>query len=496
MYNYFQMNFALPKEVESVAAVLEKNGFSAYLVGGCIRDLLMKRVPKDWDIATNAKPDEVQKLFPDNVYENEFGTVGIKTRDESGGISEIGVIEVTTFRKDGCYSDVRHPDTVEFAKTIEEDLSRRDFTVNALAFNLSEKNSELVDPFGGIADLGLKTLRAVGKPAKRFSEDALRLMRAVRFSAQLDFEIEQETAKAVKEKAHLLEKIAKERVRDELQKLIMTPNAASGIRRMEELGLLQYVLTELREGINVGQNKHHIYSVFEHNVRALEYSAKQNYSLEVRLASLLHDVGKPKSKRGDGPDSTFYGHQVVGGKMAKNILSRLNFPKKVIDKVSLLVHEHMFVYDPAEVTAAGVRRLLARVGVENIDDLLRVREADRIGSGVPKAVPYNLRYLKAMIEKEKTSPISPKMMKINGNDLMSELKIEPSPRLGKIIAILLEEVIDDPKLNTKEELLEKARKLNALSDAELDELGKKAKERAAEEQEKIEEGIKKKHFVK
>lgn len=517
------MKFDLPKEVKIVAELLKERGFKAYLVGGCIRDLIMHKTPKDWDVATDALPGEIIGIFSNEilgesiprgtdkanrdletavtgtVYENEFGTVGVKTNSEDPTLK---IIEVTTFRLDGKYSDARHPDEVVFAKTIEEDLSRRDFTVNAIAFQVKSEKSKikseeiLVDPYGGLDDLKKKIIRAVGNAEERFDEDALRLMRAVRFSAQLGFEIEKKTAEAAKDKSALLQKIAKERIRDELTKLIMTGNASSGIVVLEDLGLLQYVLPELRDGIGVGQNKHHIYTVYEHNIRALQYAASKNYSLEVRLAALLHDVGKPKTKRGEGPDSTFYGHQVVGAKMAKAMLTRLNFSKKVIDQVNLLVYEHMFMYDPDVVTPAGVRRLLKRVGTENIDDLLKVREGDRIGSGVPKARTYSMRHLEAMIEKEKTAPVSPKMMKINGNDLMEGLKISPSPRLGKIISILLEEILEKPDMNTKEKLLDRSRELNTLQESELDAMQAKAKETASKAQERIDEEIKDKYFVK
>lgn len=510
------MKLDLPKEVKVVAELLANKGFSAYLVGGCLRDLLIKKSPKDWDIATNATPGEIIGIFTPQslgesiergtvkeaellgniiegtVYENEFGTVGIKTNSEDPTLK---IIEVTTFRKDGKYSDARHPDEITFAKTIEEDLSRRDFTVNAMAYSLTQKESELVDPHGGKKDLEKKLIKAVGDAETRFEEDALRLMRAVRFSAQLDFAIEKETAEAVKNKSSLLQKIAKERIRDELSKLIMTENPAQGLVQMEHLGLLQYVLPELRDGIGVGQNKHHIYTVFEHNLRALQYTADKNYSLEVRLAALLHDVGKPKTKVGDGPDSTFYSHQVVGAKMAKVMLARLNFSKKIIDQVSLLVYEHMFLYDPDVVTPAGVRRLLKRVGPENIDDLLKVREGDRIGSGVPKARTYSMRHLEAMIEKEKTAPISPKMMKINGNDLMAELEVPPSPKLGKIISILLEEILENPDMNERSKLLDRSKELDKLTGEELEKMGDEAKKTAAEAQERIDEEIKSKYFV-
>ena len=227
-----------------------------------------------------------------------------------------------------------------------------------------------------------------------------------------------------------------------MEKIIALPNASDGIRELEKYDLLRHIIPELREGINCGQNKHHIYTVFEHNIRALQYTADKNYSNIVRLSSLLHDVGKPRVKYGDGPNSTFYNHEIVGGKITKKILERLHYPNETVEKISHLVRNHLFYYNVGEVTEAGVRRFLVRVGVENIDDLLKVREADRIGSGVPKAFPYKLRHLLFMIEKVKHDPLSPRMLKIKGDDVMRLLKIKPSPKVGFILSILLEEVLD------------------------------------------------------
>ena len=488
------MKFSVPDEVKNICQTLEKAGHQAYLVGGCVRDVLLNREPKDWDVATNAKPAEVQKLFQDSVYENDFGTVGVKTDSED---PKLKVVEVTTFRIEGKYTDKRHPDEIKFAKTVEEDLSRRDFTVNAMAVNFAKgKFDKIIDPYGGEKDLKEKTIRTVGIPEERFNEDALRLMRAVRFSAELDFQIDLATRRAVEKLSSLLEAIAKERIRDEFIKILMAPRAADGVVLLEELNLLKNIIPELREGLGCGQNKHHIYTVFEHNIRALDYSAKKDYSLLVRMASLLHDVGKPKSKRGDGPDSTFHGHEVIGAKMTVKILDRLRFPKDFIEQCAHLVRQHLFYYNVGEVTEAGVRRMLRRVGPENVDDLMKVREADRIGSGVPKAVPYKLRHLLFMMEKVKNDPLSPKMLKVKGDDIMKVLKIEPGQKVGQILNILLEEVLDDPKNNTKEFLEKETRRLGKLSERELAQLSVKAKESKDEAQGEIEEDIKKKYYVK
>ena len=487
----------IPKVVQETGAVLEKAGFQAYLVGGCVRDLYLGREPKDWDIATDARPEDIQKLFPESVYENTFGTVGVKTDSDD---ERLKIIEITTFRSEGRYTDKRHPDEVKFAKTIEEDLSRRDFTINAIADRLNTEsrieNGGFIDPYGGEADLKKKIVRTVREPRERFGEDALRLMRAVRFAVELGFEIDHPTLEAVKNQAGLLEFIAKERIRDEFVKIIMADRAAEGVILLEDTGLLQYIVPELREGVGCGQNKHHIYTVFDHNVRALNYTAEKKYSLVVRLASLLHDVGKPRSKRGDGPDSTFHGHEVVGARMAVKIMDRLRFGKEIADKVVHLVRFHLFYYNVGEVTESGVRRFLARVGPENVDDLLKVREADRIGSGVPKAFPYKLRHLLFMIEKVKRDPIKPKMLKLRGDGLMKLLNIPPSPKIGQILSVLLEEVIDDPKRNDIGYLESRAKELGALSEKELLALSRKAREAKDEFESGVEEGMKKKYYVK
>ncbi len=525
-----------PKEIKDIAGALESAGFEAHLVGGCVRDILLQEMrtargelvePKDWDIATNATPEEIQKLFtpfagateaePATVYENQFGTVGIKTGSENPALK---IVEVTTYRIEGKYSDKRHPDEVKFAKTIEEDLSRRDFSVNAMAMKLGIMNKEsgiknrekknddvnssfithdslfnLIDPFNGQLDLKNKIIRAVGDPDARFQEDALRIMRAVRFMCQLNFSIDSATETAMEKHAGLLEFVSKERIRDEFMKLMVTDFAHEGINLMQKIGLLKYVIPELAEGAGVGQNKHHIYSVYEHNVRSLQYSVEQRYSLEVRIASLLHDVGKPESKRGEGVDCTFYGHQVVGEKLVLRIGDRLRFPKEMAERIALLVREHMFVYDPETVTDAGARRLVRRVGKENLEALFQLREADRIGSGVPKAQPYRLRHLKFRIEKVSQDPVSAKMLKVNGEDIIKEAGTQPGPKIGFILSILLEEVLDDPLLNDRDLLVSRIKDLSQLEEKKLSEMAKFARKSADEAQTEVEEEIKKKYFV-
>ena len=471
----------LPQEVKNILEKLSEAGYEGYVVGGCVRDLLLGKEPKDWDITTNAKPEEIQKIFPDNVYENTFGTVAVKTSSEDPGLA---IVEVTPYRIEGKYTDKRHPDEVRFADKLEDDLSRRDFTVNALALSMVEgMATKVIDLFGGREDLKNKVVRTVGKPEERFEEDALRLLRAVRFATVLDFKIEKETLTALKENGQWLRAISKERIRDEFVKVVEADNAYEGILLLEEVGLLQYIVPELREGIGVGQNLHHIYTVWEHNTRALKYAAEKRYSLEVRLGSLFHDIGKPRTKRGEGKYSTFYGHDVVGGRMTAQIMERLKFSKDLSEKVIKLVRYHLFYYNVGEVTESSVRRLLANVGPENIEDLIKVREGDRIGSGRPKAVPYKLRHLKYIVDKVSHDPISVKMLKVDGNELMEELAVKPGPKIGLILNSLLAEVLDDPTKNTKDYLKQRIHELDKKSPEELREALKRIEE-AVEQEEK------------
>ncbi len=467
---------------------LEGAGFEAYAVGGCVRDFILNREPYDWDITTNAKPEQIQKIFPSSVYENDFGTVAVNTHSQN---DKLKIIEITTYRVEEKYTDKRHPDKVEFTANLEDDLARRDFTINAIAYD----GKKFIDPFGGQKDISAKIIKTVGDPDARFNEDALRLMRAVRFAAQLDFTINPKTAEAVKKNSGDLVAISKERIRDELTKMIMTKNAKTGIETLREFGLLKHIMPELEEGWGVGQNKHHIYTVWEHNLLALDWAAQKEYKFENRVAALLHDVGKPKTKRGDGPDSTFYNHEVVGAKMTAKILERLKFPKKFIEKVVLLVRYHLFYYNVEEVTESSVRRLVKNVGPENMDDLLEVRIADRKGSGVPKAEPYKLRHLRAIIEKVSRDPISVKMLKLNGDDLMKILKIEPGPKIGYILNILLDEVLDDPKKNKKEYLTNQVLKLDKKSLKELEKMFKIAQAKTQEVAEEEFRSIKSKFRV-
>ncbi len=486
----------IPKEVEVVIEKLKKAGFEAYIVGGCVRDFLRGKEPEDWDVTTNAKPSEIQKIFPKSFYENKFLTVTVQTESKNPKLKEI---EITTFRSEAKYTDKRHPDEIKFAKTLKEDLARRDFTINAIALEIQNYNSKIkiIDPFKGQKDLENKIIRTVGNPEERFSEDALRMMRAVRFATTLgkSWKIETNTAEAIKKNAPWLQAISKERIRDELMKIIMSERASQGIELLRKLGLLKYIIPELEEGYGVSQNKHHIYECYEHSLRALDYAAKRNFNKYVRLAALLHDIAKPRTKRGKGPDATFYGHEIVGAKMTAQILNRLKFSKKDIEKVVKLVRYHLFYYNVGEVSESSVRRLVRQVGPENMEELLQVRMADRIGSGVPKAEPYKLRHLRYLIEKVSQDPISVKMLKVSGNDVMKILKISPGPKVGQLLDILLGYVLVDPKKNKKEFLEKKIKELGRLQEEELQKLAQKAKKEREKIEMKRDEMTKKKYWV-
>jgi len=475
----------IPKEVKIVVEKLQKAGYEAYVVGGCVRDLLRKVKPKDWDITTNAKPEEMQKLFPKSFYANQFGTVTVLTKSKDKTLAEI---EITTYRIDEKYSDKRHPDKIKFAKTIEEDLARRDFTVNAIALD-----KDLIDPFDGKKDLEEKIIKTVGKADDRFNEDALRMLRAVRFASVFSFSIEGKTLKAIQKNAGWIQAISKERIRDELIKIFKSEKVAEGINLLREAGLLKYIIPELEKGIGNTQNRGHIYDIYEHSLRSLKVASENKYSIEVKFASLFHDIGKPETKQGEGPDSTFYNHDYVGAKIAARILQRLKFPKKFIEKTAMLVKNHMFVSDPERLTEAGARRILRRVGQENISDLINLRIADRLGMGRPKARPYRLRKVEYLIEKVSKDPISVAMLKIKGDDIMKLLKIEPGPKIGAINDVLLAEVIEDPKKNTKTYLEKRTKELDKEN---LEKLRKLAKGKIEEKKEEEDLKIKEKYWVK
>jgi putative nucleotidyltransferase with HDIG domain len=491
------LNEKIPSHVSHVTETLRKAGFEVYLVGGCVRDLVLDRKPKDWDVTTNATPEQILGLFEKTFYENDYGTVGVVVSHETiGGVSGETTIEVTPYRTENTYSDSRHPDSVSFGQKLEEDLQRRDFTVNALAYDQSQ--GQIIDLYNGQRDIKDKIIRAVGEPPARFNEDALRILRAVRFSTELGFEIEEKTKEAAKTLAPNLEKISKERIRDEFIKMIMSDNAMRGVILAHELGVLQYIVPELEKGIGVKQNGDHIYVVWEHNLRALNHAVENKWPLHVRLAALFHDISKPETRRWseEKKDFTFYGHDVVGGKVTKKLMQRLKFPGKITDVVSMLVRYHLFFSDVEKITLSAVRRIVKNVGPENVWDLMKVRACDRIGMGRPKEKPYRLRKYEAMIEEAMRAPVSVGMLKIDGSKIMEITGEKPGPRIGWMLHAFLEEVLDEPEKNTDEYLEKRLKELALLPNDELKTLGLKGKEeKDKKEAEEVSE-IRKKHWVK
>jgi tRNA nucleotidyltransferase/poly(A) polymerase len=481
----------IPSVIRETLGTLENKGHLAYLVGGCVRDLLLGTRPKDWDITTNATPEEIAAAFPKTVYENDFGTVTV-IREGEEDIS-LRNIEITPFRLEAKYTDKRHPDEVKFADKLEDDLARRDFTINALAYDLK---GQLIDLYGGTRDLKDKVISTVGSPDERFTEDALRLLRAIRFASQLGFTINTDTEVSIIRCAEQIKYISEERIRGEFVKTLMSDQPEYGLSLSHKFGLLKHFLPELEEGIGIDQGGEHIYDVWNHLLHAVRHSAEKNSPLEVRLAVLFHDIGKPRSRRpGEAKEWTFYGHEVISSRMAADIMSRLKFPNKTRDTVVTLVRHHMFFSDPDKITMSAVRRTIANVGRDHIWDLVSVRQSDRIGMGRPKEDPYRLRKYEAMIEEALTQPTSVGMLKINGQQIMEVIRETPGPRIGWILHALLNQVLEDPTLNDTDLLAQQAQELAKLGDKELQELGAAGREKIEEIEGKKVAQIKKRHRV-
>ncbi len=489
-------NSTIPPEIVSVVETLEKSGYEAYLVGGCARDIFLGRIPKDWDVTTNATPEQIIPLFTKTFYENDFGTVGVV--NELTENETLKVVEVTPYRLETGYSDFRHPDEVKFSTKLEDDLKRRDFTVNAIAISLSKGAiKDIVDLYGGLQDIKDKVVGTVGNPNDRFTEDALRLMRAVRFATELGFTINIDTEKAIQSHIKLLEHISVERIRDEFIEVIMSKEPKKGIELLDKVGILKLILPELVKAQGVGQNQAHAYDVWEHLLRSLQHAADKEWPLDIRLSALFHDISKPETKRFSHETNqiTFYGHEVVGSRVTKKILERMKFPVKLIEKVTILIRWHMFFSDTETISLSAVRRMITNVGTENIWDLMNVRICDRIGTGRPKENPYRLRKYKAMVEEALRDPISVAMLKINGKRIMDVTHETPGPKIGYVLSALLEEVLENPALNTEDYLEKKATELMKLPEKDLKKLGDDAKEKKDEaEGENIEE-IRKKYHV-
>ena len=474
----------IPKEIIDIYKKFENSNFEVYFVGGCVRNLFLQKEVKDWDLTTNATPEEILKLFPNGFYDNKFGTVGIQTEIDK----KKHIVEITTFRTEHGHTDKRRPDKVEWGRSIEEDLARRDFTVNAIALKIepspsviaskakqsqidgiaasrsaprNANKSIIIDPFGGQKDIKDKIIRAVGDPKQRFKEDALRLIRAIRIATEHGFTIDTKTWEEIVSDAHLIEEVSGERVRTELLRILGSAHPYDGTMLLKNSGLLQFILPELLEGIGVSQvrpGRHHTSDVFTHNVLSLKF-CPSTYPI-VRFATLLHDVGKPKvEKRDENGLVIFHNHEIVGSRIARTICDRLHFSKKDRDKIVNLIRWHMFTVDE-KITDAAVRRFIRRVGAESVKDMMDLRIGDRLGGGTQTAESWRLKLFKKRIEDQlKPAPFSINDLAIDGNDIMKELNLKPGPKIGQILQKLFEEVDEDLSKNNKEYLLKKIKEL-------------------------------------
>lgn len=470
-----KVKITIPEYVQEVANRLGENGFDCYLVGGALRDLVLDREPHDYDLATNALPDEMLNLFPQSVSVGaKFGTVMALVQDSKGETHEV---EVTTFRSESDYTDGRWPTNVDFVDDIDQDLGRRDFTFNAMAMDLveldlngkeTELKAEIYDPFNGVQDLKDKIVRAVGTPLERFKEDGLRAFKACRLASQLEFEIEEETFKAIAQSIPVADQVSKERIRDEFMKMLLnSPKPSHGIELMRQTGLLQLFMPELLEGYGVEQKLFHKYDVYWHSLLTCDVAHDS-----VKLAALFHDLAKPRTDMGNGH---FYGHDSMGAQMAEDIMKRLKFPKAEIQKIKTLVKNHMFYYPYVkedmseeekenvkthEWSDGAVRRFIQRVGEENIEDLFRLRIADAEANPSTEFKPEEITLLQQRISEIRQQDMALKIsdLKVTGNDLM-EVGINKGPELGRVLNQLLDMVVEDPMVNTKERLLEEAKKI-------------------------------------
>lgn len=441
------MNITIPSNVKYIIDEFYKNNYEAFMVGGCIRDALLCKVPKDYDIATSAKPEITEKLFKKTIPTGiNHGTVTVLIDNEP--------YEVTTYRTEGEYKDNRRPNEVYFVSDIKEDLSRRDFTINAFAYNSKEG---LKDFFEGLDDLNNGLIRSVGDANKRFNEDALRMLRAIRFSTQLNFDIEENTLNAIKDNKDLIKNISAERIRDELCKILISNNVRKGLNLLKECNLLQIVIPEIVPSIGFDQkNMHHFEDVFNHTLSVIE---KCPEDLTIRLAALLHDIGKPNVFfLDDNGNGRFFGHNTKSEKIARDILNRLRFDNKTIKAVCILVREHMNVLDNASNLA--IKRLINRVSKENVYSLLALQKADILSLKDPNVALYKVSDMRNKIDNiiNSNTPLTVKDLAIDGGKLIKELQIKPSKLVGDILNHLLELILKNPELNNYDSLLIEAKK--------------------------------------
>jgi poly(A) polymerase/tRNA nucleotidyltransferase (CCA-adding enzyme) len=470
-----KLKFTVPDYVQKVARMLHKEGYQAYLVGGALRDFAIGREPYDWDLATDAKPDDMLKIFPKAVSTGaRFGMVSALVPDKNGETFEV---EVTTFRSEEQYVDGRWPSKVEFIEDIDKDLGRRDFTINAMAVNLTEheldgkeveREWEVHDPFDGMVDLGIGVVRAVGTPLERFKEDGLRAFKACRLASQLDFDLETETFDAIKKAVPVAKQVSMERIRDEFMKMLLkSPKPSKGIELMRQTGLLEIFMPELLEGKDVEQKLFHKHDVYWHSLKTCDVAPD-----DIKLAALLHDIGKPRKDMGNGH---FYGHDTEGAKMTREIMKRMKFSKSEIERVENLVRHHMFFYPHIEEgmseeeienvkehqwTDAAVRRFISRVGEENLDDLFELRIADASSNPSSAFHEEEIEALQRRISevREKDMALKVTDLDITGHELIDELDIQSGPVVGEILNYLLDKVLEDPIVNSKETLVEESKK--------------------------------------
>ena len=446
------MNLSIPQGVFDLAEKFSSNNYEFYLVGGAVRDALMGKMIMDWDFTTNATPQKMLKfLGEDAYYNNNFGTVGYPAEEDERPY------EITTFRTESNYTDSRHPDEVKWGKTLDEDLKRRDFTINAMALKVDDK--KIIDPYDGQKDINKKLVRAVGDPAERFSEDALRMMRAVRIAAELGFTIEEQTFEAIKMHVTSINKIARERVRDELLKIISARYAYEGVILLHGSGLMDEILPELSKTFGVEQKspgRHHIYDVGTHSLLSLKNCPSEDTI--TRFATLIHDIGKPQTFKVKEGVITFYNHEVLGARIAKNIANRLRFSKKDTDKLWKLVRWHQFTVDEHQ-TDKAIRRFITKVTPDYIEDMLALRTGDRLGGGAAET-SWRLEEFKQRLVEVQKQPFTVHDLKIKGDDVMSELNLKPSPKIGEILNTLFNDVVENKVENNKEALLARLKEIS------------------------------------
>ena len=452
--------YRLPPSVRKTIDKMKKAGYECYTVGGCVRDMLLGRSTRDWDFTTNALPEMIQKHFPDSFYDNKFGTVGIPINIANS--DKKAIYEITTYRSEKGYSDFRHPDEIVFGDSLSEDLKRRDFTINALAYD----GGKIIDLFDGIKDMEKKNIRAVGNAEVRFQEDALRMMRAIRLATELGFAIEEKTMQAISLKSKLITKISSERVRDELLKILNSDFPHDGIKLLRNTGLIAEILPELEKCFSVEQKspkRHHTLDVGSHLLQSLNNCPSEDPV--VRLATLLHDVGKPPTyhKTEEGV-ITFYNHEIVSASIACNIAQRLHFSKKDSEKLVKLVRFHQFTVDERQ-TDSAVRRFIRNVGPELLPDMLAVRTGDRLGGGA-RETSWRLELFKKRLLEVQKQPFSVADLKADGHDVMKIYYTGPGPIIGSVLNMLFNDVVEGKLPNDREILLKRIKDLKKESSSQ------------------------------